>query len=43
MFSQRSLVQISKKQLKASKAYISCQKGLYKQKINNKQKAVKSL
>ena len=43
MFSQRFLVQISKKQLKASKAYISCQKGLYKQKINNKQKAVKSL
>ena len=43
MFSQRFFVQISKKQLKASKAYISCQKGLYKQKINNKQKAVKSL
>ena len=31
------------KQLRASKAYISCQKRLLNQEINNKQKAVKSI
>ena len=34
---------VSNKQLRASKAYISCQKRLLNQEINNKQKAVKSI
>ena len=34
---------VSNRQLKSSKAYISCQKGLLNKEINNKQKAVKSL
>ena len=34
---------VSNKQLRASKAYISCQKRLLNQEINNKQKTVKSL
>ena len=34
---------VSNKQLSASKAYISCQKRLLNQEINNKQKAVKSI
>ena len=34
---------VSNKQVRASKAYISCQKRLLDQEINNKQKAVKSL
>ena len=33
---------VSNKQLRASKAYISCQKRLRNQEVNNKQKAVKS-
>ena len=34
---------VSNKQLRASKAYISCQKHLLNQEVNNKQKAVKSI
>ena len=34
---------VSNKQLRASKAYISCQKRLLNQEVNNKQKAVKIL
>ena len=34
---------VSNKQLRASKAYISCQKRLLNQEIDNKQKAIKSL
>ena len=34
---------VSNKQLRASRAYISCQKRLLNQEINNKQKAVKSI
>ena len=34
---------VSNKQLRASKAYISCQKRLLNQEVNNKQKAVKML
>ena len=34
---------VSDKQLRASKAYISCQKRLLNQEVNNKQKAVKIL
>ena len=34
---------VSNRQLRASKAYISCQKRLLNQEINNKQKAAKSL
>ena len=34
---------VSNKQLRASKAYISCQKRLLNQEANNKQKAVKIL
>ena len=34
---------VSNRQLRASEAYISCQKRLLNQEINNKQKAVKSL
>ena len=34
---------ISDKQVRASKAYISCQKRLINQEVNNKQKAVKIL
>ena len=34
---------VCNKQLRASKAYISCQKRLLNQEINNKQKAVKSI
>ena len=43
VFSKFLQFKVSIKQLRISKAYISCQKRLLKQEVNNKQKAVKIL
>ena len=43
VFPKFLLFKVSNKQLRASKAYISCQKRLLNQEVNNKQKAVKML
>ena len=43
VFPKFLLSKVSNKQLRASKAYISCQKRVLNQEINNKQKAAKSI
>ena len=43
VFPKFLLFKVSNKQLRASKTYISCQKRLLNQEINNKQKAVKPI
>ena len=43
VFPKFLLFKVSNKQLRASKAYISCQKRVLNQEINNKQKAAKSI